>query len=115
MKTEILIEDRQLGWQTVNEVKKNTSGSKLKAARKEVRLQKEKEQFKNLPGNLPEISDHCELDIKLNLALFATVVHAESLLHSLEQAARGIGLYMNSDKTEFVCFKQMELSPRQHR
>ena len=25
-------------------------------------------------------------------------------LHSLEQAAWGIGLYMNSDEKEFVCF-----------
>ena len=28
----------------------------------------------------------------------------ESLLHSLEQAAKDIGLYVNSDKTEFICF-----------
>ena len=28
----------------------------------------------------------------------------ESFLHSWEQAARGISLYMNSDKTEFICF-----------
>ena len=31
---------------------------------------------------------------------------AESLLHSLEHAASGIGLYMNADKTEFMYFKQ---------
>ena len=30
----------------------------------------------------------------------------ESLLHSLEQTARGIRLYVNSDKTEFMCFIQ---------
>ena len=35
-----------------------------------------------------------------------TPVQAECLLHSLEQAARGIDLYMNLDKTEFMCFKQ---------
>ena len=35
-----------------------------------------------------------------------TPTQAESLLHSLEQAARGIGLNMNSDKTEFMYFKQ---------
>ena len=26
--------------------------------------------------------------------------------HSLEQAAGGIGLYMNKDKTEYMCFNQ---------
>ena len=31
---------------------------------------------------------------------------AESLLHSLEQAASGIGLYVNADKTEYMCFNQ---------
>ena len=35
-----------------------------------------------------------------------TPAQTKSLLNSLEQAARGIGLYMNSDKTEFMCFKQ---------
>ena len=28
------------------------------------------------------------------------------LLHSFEQTAKGISLYVNSDKTEFMCFKQ---------
>ena len=31
---------------------------------------------------------------------------AEFLLHSLEQATEGIGLYVISDKTELMCFKQ---------
>ena len=31
---------------------------------------------------------------------------AETLLHSLEQAAAGIGLYVNADKTEYMCFNQ---------
>ena len=35
-----------------------------------------------------------------------TSAQAKSLLHSLEQAAEGIGLFMNSDKTEFMCFNQ---------
>ena len=35
-----------------------------------------------------------------------TPAQAESLLHNLEQAVRDIRLYMNSDKTEFTCFKQ---------
>ena len=32
-----------------------------------------------------------------------TPAEAESLEHSLEQAVIGIGLYVNSDKTEFMC------------
>ena len=31
---------------------------------------------------------------------------AESLLHSLEQAAGGIGIHVNADKTECMCFNQ---------
>ena len=40
-------------------------------------------------------------DIKL---LANTSAQAESLLHSLEQAAGGIDLHMNADKTKFMCF-----------
>ena len=43
----------------------------------------------------------------LNTALLAnTPAQAESLLHKLEQAPGGIGLYVNADKTEFMCFYQ---------
>ena len=35
-----------------------------------------------------------------------TPTQVESQLHSLEQAAGGIGLYVNADKTEFMCFNQ---------
>ena len=35
-----------------------------------------------------------------------TPVQAESLLHSLEQAAGGIGLHVNADKTEYIYFNQ---------
>ena len=31
---------------------------------------------------------------------------AESLLNSLERAAGGIGLHLNADKSEFMCFNQ---------
>ena len=31
---------------------------------------------------------------------------AQALPHSLEQAARGIDLYVNTNKTVFMCFKQ---------
>ena len=33
-------------------------------------------------------------------------VQTDCLLHHLEQAVRGAGLYANSDKTEFLCPKQ---------
>ena len=35
-----------------------------------------------------------------------TPAQAESLLHTLEQAAGGIGLHVNTDKTEYMCFNQ---------
>ena len=31
---------------------------------------------------------------------------AEALLHSLERAATGLGLHVNEDKTEYMCFNQ---------
>ena len=31
---------------------------------------------------------------------------AETLLHSLERAAVGIGLYVSAHKTEYVCYNQ---------
>ena len=47
-------------------------------------------------------ADHAD-----DLALLTnTLAQAESLLHSLEQAARGVGLYVNTDKTEFMCYNQ---------
>ena len=42
-----------------------------------------------------------------DIALLAnTLTQAKFLLHSLEQAAGGIGLYVNTDKTEYMCFNQ---------
>ena len=42
-----------------------------------------------------------------DLALLANILgETKSLLHSLEQAARCISLYMNSDELEFTCLKQ---------
>ena len=32
---------------------------------------------------------------------------AETLLHSLEQAAAGIVLHVNAHKTEYMCFNQI--------
>ena len=42
-----------------------------------------------------------------DIALLAnTPAQAESLLLSLERAAAGIGLHVNADKTEYMCFDQ---------
>ena len=42
-----------------------------------------------------------------NIALLTnTPTRGESLLHSLEQAAEGIVLHVNADKTENMCFNQ---------
>ena len=46
-----------------------------------------------------------DADYADDLALLAdTPAQAEMLLHYLEKAARNIGLYVNSDKTEYMCF-----------
>ena len=37
-----------------------------------------------------------------------TPAQAESLLNNLEQAPRGIGLYLNANKTEFMSFKRVQ-------
>ena len=42
-----------------------------------------------------------------DIALLAnTPTQAEILLHGLERAAAGIGLHVNADKTEYMCFNQ---------
>ena len=42
-----------------------------------------------------------------DIALLAnTPNQAETLLHSLERAATGIGLHVNAHKTEYMCFNQ---------
>ena len=47
-----------------------------------------------------------DADYTDDLVLLAnTPSQIKYLLHSLEQAARAIGLDMNSNKTEFMCFK----------
>ena len=38
-----------------------------------------------------------------------TPTQAESLLHSLEQAAGGIDLHVNADKTKYMCFNKKEV------
>ena len=46
-----------------------------------------------------------DTDYADDLALLTNILaQVESLLHSLEQAAGGIGFYINASKTEFMCF-----------
>ena len=48
-----------------------------------------------------------DADYADDIALLAnTPNQAETLLHSLERAAAGIGLHVNAHKTEFMCFNQ---------
>ena len=48
-----------------------------------------------------------DVDYADDIALLAnTPAQTETLLHSLERAAAGIGLHVNADKTEFMCFNQ---------
>ena len=47
-----------------------------------------------------------------DIALLANApAQAETLLHSLERAAVGIGLHVNTHKTEYMCFNQTGDSP----
>ena len=46
-----------------------------------------------------------DADYADNIALLVnTPAQAESLLHCEEQATAGIGLHVNADKTEYMCF-----------
>ena len=48
-----------------------------------------------------------DADYADDTALLANALNqTETLLHSLEQAARGIGLHVNAHKTEYMCFNQ---------
>ena len=48
-----------------------------------------------------------DTDYADDIALVAnTLNQAETLLHSLERAAAGIGLHANAHKTEYMCYKQ---------
>ena len=50
-----------------------------------------------------------DADYAEDIALLTnTLAQVESLLHNLEQAADGIGLPVNSDKTELMCFNQRD-------
>ena len=48
-----------------------------------------------------------DMDYADDMVLLAnTPAQAESLLNSLERTAGGIGLHVNVDKTEYMCFNQ---------
>ena len=47
-----------------------------------------------------------DADMLMTVLLGNTPAQAESLLHSLEKAVDGIGLHINADKTEYMCFHQ---------
>ena len=50
-----------------------------------------------------------DADYADDIALLAnTPNHAETLLHSLEQAAAGISLHVNAHKTEYMCYNQTD-------
>ena len=50
-----------------------------------------------------------DVDDADGIALLAnTPAPVESLLHGLERAAGGIGLHVNTDKTEYMCFNQRD-------
>ena len=54
------------------------------------------------PAHIITDADYAD-DIEL---LANTPIQAETLLHSLERAAAGIGLHVNAEKTEDMCFNQ---------
>ena len=71
---------------------------------KEKGVQRTKERSRRYPAQTITDADYAD-----DIALLAnTLARAESLLHSLEQAAAGIGLQGNADKTECMCFNQRD-------
>ena len=49
-----------------------------------------------------------DADLADDIVILAnTPVQTETLLHTLERAAAGIGLHVNAHKTEYMCFNQM--------
>ena len=61
-----------------------------------------KKRSKRYPAKTITNADYAD-----DLVLLAnTPNQAETLLHSLERAAAGIGLHVNADKTEYMCYNQ---------
>ena len=60
------------------------------------------------------MSDFPQKLLRMQITLLEnTPAQTESLLHSLEHAARVIGFYVTSDETEFMCFKK-KIVPSPH-
>ena len=61
-----------------------------------------KERSRRYPAKTITDADYAD-----DIALLANAsAQAETLLHSLERAAAGIGLHVNAHKTEYMCFNQ---------
>ena len=61
-----------------------------------------KERSRRYPAHTITDADYAD-----DIALLAnTPAQVETLLHSLERAVTGIGLHINADKTEYMCFNQ---------
>ena len=61
-----------------------------------------KERSRKYPAQTITDADYAD-----NIALLAnTPTQAETLLHSPERTAAGIGFHVNAHKTEYTCFKQ---------
>ena len=61
---------------------------------------------KHRSGRYP-VQTITDADYADDIALLAnTLAQAETLLHSLERVAAGIGLHVNAHKTEYMCFNQ---------
>ena len=61
-----------------------------------------KEKGRSYPAQTISSADYAD-----EIALLAnSLTQAETLPHSLERAAVGIGLHVNADKTEYMCFNQ---------
>ena len=60
--------------------------------------------LRGVPSRM-EMSPVTDADYADDIAILAnTPDQAETLLHSLERAAAGIGLYVNAHKTEYMCY-----------
>ena len=63
-----------------------------------------KERSRSYPAKTITDADYAD-----DIALLANApAQAETLLHSLEQSAAGIGLHVNVHKTEYMCFNQTD-------
>ena len=61
-----------------------------------------KKRSRRYPAKTITDADYAD-DIEI---LANTPAQAETLLHTLERAAAGIGLHFNAHKTEYMCFNQ---------